>query len=86
MPRKSEDKVVDPNETPEQAFRRLANARTKKVLKSVDTLAGLANGRYERTDEQVSNLFAAIRSAVDAAEATFSAPATSAAKDLPDII
>lgn len=78
--------MVPEDETPADAFKRLANARTKKVLKAVDTLANLANGRYERTPEQVSNLFAAIRNAVDAAEATFTAEKVTASTDLPDII
>jgi len=86
MPRKSEEKMVPENETPADAFKRLANARTKKVLKSIDTLANLSNGRYERTDEQVATLFAAIRAAVDSAEASFAAKPDAVASEVPDII
>jgi N-glycosylase/DNA lyase len=86
MPRKATEAKVDPNETPADAFKRLANSRTKKVLKAVDTLSNLSNGRYERTEEQVAAIFGAIRAAVDEAEKSFTAPAVTASADLPDII
>lgn len=56
---------VDPNETPEAAFKRLAVPRTVKALKALKQLQNLA--RFKPTDEQRNKVFTTIQSALKTA-------------------
>jgi hypothetical protein len=54
-------------------FVRLATARTNACLDRIRTIGNLASGQYDKTPEDVDKMFGAIRAALDAQEAKFSA-------------
>ncbi len=52
-------------ETKEEKFRRLANARVNRALKSIQVIGNLANPAiYDYTDKQVSQIVRALRAEV----------------------
>jgi len=58
-------KPADPNESKSDKFRRLANMRVPRVIKSLAAVESLANrSAYERTDEQSEKILQAIEEAV----------------------
>jgi len=70
MPRKQ----VDPNESPEQRFKRLAEYRTQRVLESLRILSHCANRyQYGYTDNDVTKIFSAIQAEVDKTRSKFDA-------------
>jgi hypothetical protein len=60
-----------PKETKAAAFVRLASNRVSNVLYHVANVGKLSGASYESTPEQRQRMFAAIRKAVDDAEARF---------------
>lgn len=54
-----------------QSFKRLAVARTNKVIDSVRLVGNLSGAGYESTPEQRAAMFGAIRASLDEAEARF---------------
>jgi hypothetical protein len=55
-----------------EAFRRIAERRTERVLRSLRLLGQCSNRRsYEYNDEQINKIFREIRSAVRHAEQSF---------------
>ena len=70
--------TVDPNETPEDKFSRLASARVTKAVKAIDNLRGLSGRNYVKTDEQVSTILSYIDNAVAMVRAAFENPGAKA--------
>lgn len=58
-------------ETKEQRFVRVAEARVNRACKAVFLLGNLASNSYGYTDEQVDAMFAAVQKCVDDARAAF---------------
>lgn len=59
-------------EDPRQAFVRLAEARTNKILKGLDLLGNLSNkSNYSYTDEDLKKIFKAINEKVSDITARF---------------
>ena len=68
MPRRR----VNPNETPEQRFTRVAEARTNAALERIRLLGNLADKRrYNYAPENVDKMFAAINKQVRDVRAKF---------------
>ena len=60
------------NENKHEKFTRLAEARTSKVLETIDLIGNLSNkSSYAYTEEEVELIFNAIRKACDNNEARF---------------
>ena len=59
------------NETPEQAFRRLANKRTKKAVKIMNMICGLTGSAYASTETQQNAIVAALQAEVDNVKQSF---------------
>ena len=60
------------NENRHEKFTRLAEARTSKVLETIDLIGNLSNkSSYAYTEEEVELIFNAIRKACDNNEARF---------------
>jgi hypothetical protein len=70
-PRAKRTSKVDPNETKEQKFARLATARTQKALKGINNLIPLTGSNYKYTSEQAVKITAALTEAVDNLSAKF---------------
>lgn len=57
--------MAEQKETKEERFRRLANARVNRALKSIRVIGNLANpGTYTYTDKQVGQIVRALRAEV----------------------
>lgn len=70
--RKAGRRVVDPNETADAKFRRLANHRVPRVLKLLVAIGNLsANSQYHYTTEQVDKMFGLIHEGIRTARARF---------------
>lgn len=53
-------------------FRRIAEARVRRICSAIDTLGNCSNrGYYEWTPEQISKIFRAIQEATDTARRKF---------------
>lgn len=69
MAAKKERKVrvskVDPNETKEQKFIRLATARVNKVRKALDQIGLLGGPSYVSTDDQRDKIAKALQESVE---------------------
>lgn len=60
------------NENRHEKFTRLAEARTSKVLETIDLIGNLSNkSSYSYTEDEVEQIFNAIRKACDENEAKF---------------
>lgn len=60
-------------ETRQQRFKRIAGARTNKILDMVKLLGNCANtGNYEYSEDDVKKIFSAIESEIKNAKAQFS--------------
>lgn len=59
------------NESKNEKFIRIASPRVNAVIDKLDILSNCASSNYEYTEEQVENMFQAIRDAVDACYAQF---------------
>lgn len=58
--------------TKKQNFKRLAEARTEKVLQTLDLIGNLSNKSfYEYTDEEVEKIFNAISMSVETNKSKF---------------
>lgn len=67
-----EDSVRRKKHAKAEAFRRIAERRTERVLQSLRLLGQCSNRRsYEYNDEQIIKIFREIRSAVRHAEQSF---------------
>ena len=62
---------IHENETKNEKFVRIANPRVNAVIDKLDILSNCASSNYEYTEEQVENMFQAIRVAVDSCYAQF---------------
>jgi hypothetical protein len=59
-------KPVDPHETPEMRFKRLAGERTRKILKSLEVLENCGNRSvYSYTEEQARKIIRELTEGVD---------------------
>lgn len=63
--------MIPENETKNEKFVRIASPRVNAVIDKLDILSNCASSNYEYTEEQVKNMFQAIRDAVDACYAQF---------------
>jgi hypothetical protein len=69
-------------EDPRSAFVRLAEARTKKILKGLDLLGNLSNrSNYSYSDEDVKKIFKAIDQKSSSVSAKFKASTRSKSED-----
>ena len=60
------------NETRQQKFSRLAEARTNKALSAIESLSKLSNrAHYEFNEDDIKAIFQALKHAVDAAKSSF---------------
>lgn len=64
-------KVRVENETPSQKFKRLASARTQRVLNDLRLLGNCSGRSYEYSDDEVARIFSAIDKEVKRARARF---------------
>lgn len=62
---------IHENETKNEKFVRIASPRVNAVIDKLDILSNCASSNYEYTEEQVENMFQAIRDAVDNCYAQF---------------
>lgn len=62
---------IPENETKNEKFVRIASPRVNAVIDKLDILSNCASSNYEYTEEQVENMFQAIRDAVDACYTQF---------------
>lgn len=62
-------------ETPAEAFHRLASGRTNKACKSITLIAQLTGSAYESTDVQRRAIVEALKAAVDVVEGVFAGKA-----------
>ena len=62
---------IPENETKNEKFVRIASPRVNAVINKLDILSNCASSNYEYTEEQVENMFQAIRDAVDNCYAQF---------------
>ncbi len=64
--------MVEPTESKEDRFKRLASKRVAEALKRVSLIAKLANrSTYAYTEEQVQKILASLREEVSRVEAAF---------------
>lgn len=64
-------KLVDPNETPEQAFKRLTEPRVTKALKAIKLLQNLS--RFKPSDAHRDKVFGTLKTALVVAETSWKA-------------
>lgn len=62
---------IPENETKNEKFVRIASPRVNAVIDKLDILSNCASSNYEYTEEQVENMFQAIRDAADNCYAQF---------------
>lgn len=62
---------IPENETKNEKFVRIASPRVNAVIDKLDILSNCASNNYEYTEEQVENMFQAIRDAIDDCYAQF---------------
>lgn len=62
---------IPENETKNEKFVRIASPRVNAVIDKLDILSNCASSNYEYTEEQVENMFQAIRDAIDDCYAQF---------------
>lgn len=62
-------KPVDPNETPESKFVRLAKHRTTRAIKAIRGLGNLGGSGYKSTESQREKIREALESELEAAMA-----------------
>lgn len=63
---------VDPNETPEARFKRLAQYRTQRVINSLRILSHCSNSyNYSYTDSDIQKIFQAIQEELELTESKF---------------
>ncbi|KKN09380.1 hypothetical protein LCGC14_1047310 [marine sediment metagenome] len=67
-----------PNETPEQAFRRLATKRTNKAVHTMSMICGLTGSAYVSSDVDKNAIVLALQVAVDAVKDAFAGKAKDA--------
>ena len=60
-----------PNETPEQAFRRLATKRTNKAVKTMNMICGLTGSAYVSSETEKNAILTALQAAVDTVKEAF---------------
>ncbi len=67
-----------PNETPEQAFRRLATKRTNKAVKTMNMICGLTGSAYVSSEADKNAIVLALQVAVDTVRDSFAGNAKEA--------
>lgn len=67
----NDSEQASPNETKAEKFTRLAPARVNKVIDGLRSLQKLSSSAYEYTPEQIEKIFGAIRTTLEAVEASF---------------
>jgi len=60
-----------PNETPAQAFQRLAVKRTNKAVKTMNMICGLTGSAYVSTETEKNAIVTALQAAVDTVKDAF---------------
>jgi len=76
--KKKSTRVTPPeNETPQQAFKRLATGRTNKALKSIALIAQLTGSAYESSDVEKRAIVQALTAAVEQVREVFAGKAKS---------
>jgi len=68
------------DETPAQAFHRLAQGRTNKAVKAISLIAQLTGSAYESTEVQQRAVVAALQAAVEQVKETFEGKAKASDK------
>jgi len=68
---KQEEQAANPNETPEDKFKRIANLRVPNAIKKIKLIGNLSASAYKYSDEQIDKIIAGLRQAVDEIEAKF---------------
>lgn len=63
--------IIPENEFKNEKFIRIASPRVNAVIDKLDILSNCASRKYEYTEEQVENMFQAIRDAMDDCYAQF---------------
>jgi len=59
-------------ESPKERFKRVAENRTKKMLKEIELMGNLGDkNRYHYTQEDVDKIFSALNSAIEEARSRF---------------
>lgn len=69
--RRAAVRQMPPRSEKHENFRRLAQARTDRVLEELRKLANLSSPNYEFTDAEVEKIFTTIEEAVDEARGRF---------------
>lgn len=64
--------VIPKNETKRDRFKRVVTPRVNKALKYIGLVGNQAGGAYEYKKEDVADIMAALRDAVDSVEAQYS--------------
>lgn len=62
--KKPRQSKVDPNETPEKRFTRIATLRTGKAIVAMKGISKLTGNNYKRTKEQETSILAALENAM----------------------
>lgn len=68
---KNEGAGANPNEAPEDKFKRIATLRVPNAIKRIKLIGNLSASAYKYTDEQIDKITASLRQAVDEVEAKF---------------
>jgi len=76
--KKSSRRATPPeNETPKEAFARLASGRTNKAVKAISLIAQLTGTAYESTETQQRAIVAALQASVEQVKEVFAGKAKS---------
>jgi len=76
--KKSGTRATPPaNETPLQAFKRLASGRTNKAVKAISLIAQLTGAAYESTETQQRAIVTALEASVEQVKEVFAGKAKS---------
>lgn len=68
---KQESQGANPNETPDEKFKRIANLRVPNAIKKIKLIGNLSASAYKYSDEQIDKIVASLRQAIDEVEAKF---------------
>ena len=68
---KQEEQGANPNETPEDKFKRIANLRVPNAIKKIKLIGNLSASAYKYSDEQIDKIISSLRQTIDEVEAKF---------------
>ncbi len=68
---KQEEQGANPNETPEDKFKRIANLRVTNAIKKIKMIGNLSASAYKYSDEQIDKIISSLRQTIDEVEAKF---------------